>query len=79
MRSILDDGYTQTVIVTQVTLLPSSFRYALGLFNLFDLKARVFSEIALDEEGYEDSPLRVCVDAAAGAAFEGREEERGAR
>jgi len=49
------------------------------LFNLFDLKARVFSEIALDEEGYEDGPLRVCVDAAAGAAFEGCEEERRAR
>jgi hypothetical protein len=46
------------------------------LFNLFNFKARVFPKVTLDEKGYEDGPLRVCVDAAAGAAFKGCEEER---
>jgi hypothetical protein len=79
MRRILNDGYAQAVIVAEVTLLPSTLRYAFDLFNLFNLEARVFSKVALDKERYKDGPLRVCVDAAAGTAFKGCEEERSTR
>lgn len=78
MRRVLDDGYAQTVVVAKVALLPPALGYAFDLFNFFDLKACVFSEVALDEKGHKDGPLRVGMDAATGAAFEGCEEERSA-
>lgn len=58
-------------------MLPPSLWYALDLFNLLNLEARILAELALDEERHKDSPLRVRVYAAAGAPVEGREEERG--
>ena len=79
MRRVLDDGYAQTIVVAQVALLPPAFWYALDLFNLLNLEACVFSKVALDEEGDEDGPLRVGVDAAAGAAFKGGHEEGSTR
>jgi hypothetical protein len=76
VRRVIDDGYPQTVVVAEVALLSSAFRYAFDLLNFFNLEACVAAEIALDEEGHEDGPLRVRVNAAASAAFEGGEEER---
>lgn len=78
MCRVFDDGDGQSVIVAQVTHLVPPLGYALDLLNLFDLEACVGAEIALDEQGDEDGPLRVRVDAAASAALEGCVEERGA-
>jgi hypothetical protein len=78
VRRVLNDWYPQAIIVAQVTLLATTFGDAFDLLDLFDFKARVGTEVALDDEGHEDGPLRVRVDAAACAALEGGEEERGA-
>jgi hypothetical protein len=47
--SVLDNGYPQAVVVSQVALLATTLWYALYLLNLFDLEACVRSEVALDE------------------------------
>lgn len=76
MRRVLDDRYSQPVVVPQIALLAPPLRYAFDLLNLLDLEASVFAEVALDQQCDENRPLRVCVDAAAGAALEGGHEER---
>jgi hypothetical protein len=78
VRRVLDNRYPQAIIVAQIALLAATFGDAFDLLNLFDFEARVQAKVALDDESHEDSPLRVGVDAAAGAALEGGEEERGA-
>lgn len=78
VRRVLDNGYPQAIVVAQVALLAAALGDALDLLDLLDLEACVFAEVALHEESDEDRPLRVRVDAAAGAALEGGHEERGA-
>jgi hypothetical protein len=78
VRRVLDNRYPQAIIVAQVALLAATFGDAFDLLDFFDFEARIRAEVALDDEGYEDGPLRVCVNAAACAAFECGEEERGA-
>lgn len=75
MRRVLNNRYPQPVKVAEITLLASPLWYAFDLLNLLDFEARVGPEVALDKEGDEHGPLRVRVDAAAGAAVEGGEEE----
>jgi hypothetical protein len=57
-------------------LLASTFRYAFDLLNLLNLEASVLAEVALNEKRYEYCPLGMCVNTAAGAAFEGCHEQR---
>jgi len=45
------------------------------LFNLFDFEAGIFAKVSLDDEGYKDSPLRMCMDTAAGTTLESCEKE----
>ena len=78
VRRVLDDGYPQTIVVAQVALLAAALGDALDLLDLLDLEARVFTEVALNEQRDQHRPLRVRVDAAAGAALEGGHEEGGA-
>ena len=75
MRRVLDDWYPQPIIVPQVALLAAPLWYALDLLDLLDFKASILAEVAFDEKRDEDGPLRVCVNAAAGAALEGSHEE----
>ena len=75
LRRILNNRNPQPLKVSQITHLPPPLRNPLDLLDLLDLEARLFAELFLDEEGDEDGPLRVRVDAAAGAALEGRVEE----
>jgi len=75
VRCILNNRYPQPVVVAQIALFAATLRYAFDLLDRFDLEAGAGAEVALDEEGDEDGPLRVRVDAAAGAAVEGGEEE----
>jgi hypothetical protein len=71
VRRVLDDGDPQAVKVAQIADLVAALGNALDLLDLLDLEARVGAEVALDEQRDEDGPLRVRVDAAAGAALEG--------
>ena len=75
VRRVLDDGYPQAIVVAQVALLAAALGDALDLLDLLDLEACIFAEVALHEECHEDRPLRVRVNAAAGAALEGGHEE----
>jgi hypothetical protein len=75
MRSVLDNRYPQTIVVAQIALLAAALGYAFDLLDFLDLEACIGAEVAFDEECDEDSPLRVRVDAAAGAALECSHEE----
>ena len=75
MCGVLDNRYPKAIIVAQIALLATALGDAFDLLDLLDLEACVAARIAFDEEGHEHGPLRVRVDAAAGAAFEGGEEE----
>lgn len=75
MRRVLDNRYPQAVVVAQISLLSATLGYTFDLLYFFNLEACVLAKIAFYEESYQNSPLRVGVDAAAGAAFEGGEEE----
>jgi hypothetical protein len=75
VRRVLDNGDPQAVKVSQVADLVAALGYALDLLDLLDLKAYVGPEVALDQQRDEDGPLRVRVDAAAGAALKGGVEE----
>lgn len=81
VRRVLDDGDAQGVVVAQVARLLVSLAEALDLLNVVNLKdlgvAAGLGALLLEEQGDEDGPLGVRVDAAAGAAArEGGEEER---
>jgi hypothetical protein len=78
MRRILNDRYPQAIKVSQIPRFTPSFRYPFYLLDFLDFEARVGTKVALDEKGDKHGPLRVRVDAAAGAAVEGGEEEGGA-
>jgi hypothetical protein len=56
-------------------LLAAALGDPFDLLDLLDFETGLGSMRGFDEEGYEDRPLGVCVDAAACAAFEGGEEE----
>lgn len=77
LRSILNDGYPQPIIVPQITRLPPAPRNPLNLLHPFNFKTAFRPGLALDDERYQHSPLGMRVDAAARRAFvEGCEEER---
>lgn len=76
LRSVLNNRYPQRIEIPKVPNLSASLWYALDLLNALDLEARVGAKVSLDEQRNEDGPLRVRVDTAAGAACEGRVEER---
>ena len=78
VRRVLDTGYPQSIVVAQVALLAAALGDALDLLDLLNFETCVFAEVALDEECDQHGPLRVRVDAAAGAALEGGHEEWGA-
>jgi hypothetical protein len=78
VRRVLDNRNPQTIIVAKIALLAATVGDAFDLLDLFDFEACVGAKVALDNEGHEDSPLRVRVNAAACAALERGEEERGA-
>lgn len=78
MRRVLDNRYPETIKVSQIPCFTPSLRYPFYLLDFLNLKARIGAKVALDEESDEHGPLRVRVDAAAGAAVEGGEEEGGA-
>jgi len=59
-------------------LLAPALGDALDLLNLLNFKASGWAGVALNEEGDKDGPLRMRVDAAAGAALKGGEEQWGA-
>lgn len=77
MRRVFNDRDPESIIVSKISLLASPLRNALDLLNLLNLEARVFADFTFYEEGDEDGPLRVCVNAAAGATLEGGVEEGG--
>ena len=78
MRGVLDDGDPQSIVISQVALFSHATSEALDLLNVVDLKDLILSRtFSLKQQRYQDSPLRVGVDAAACvAASEGSEEER---
>lgn len=78
MRRVLNNRYPQTIKVSQIPLLAPPLWYTLDLLNFLNLEACGGTKVAFDKEGHEHGPLRVRVDAAAGAAVEGGEEEGGA-
>lgn len=78
VRRILDNRYPQPVKVAQVADFISPLGYTFDLLDLLDFETGGGPGVALDEEGDEDGPLGVRVDAAAGAALEGCVEEGGA-
>ena len=78
MRRIFDNWDAQAIVVPQITLFTTALGDTLDLLNLLDFETCRGAGVAFNEEGDEDGPLRVRVDAAAGAALEGSEEERGA-
>lgn len=75
---VFDDGDPQSVVVAQVSGLGHAPAEALDLLDVVDLKDLVpAGALGLEQQGDEDGPLRVRVDAAAGvAAGEGCQEER---
>lgn len=78
MRRVFNDGDAQGVVVAEVARLLEALAEALDLLNVVNLKhLGVAALLLLEEQGDEDGPLRVRVDAAAGvAARKGGEEER---
>lgn len=87
VRRVLDDRYPQRVVVSQVALLTEPAPEALDLLDVVDLEDAVALFRAghavasrrrgLEEQRHKDGPVRVRVDAAAGAALgKGGEEER---
>lgn len=81
VRRVLDNGDPQRVVVPKVAHLAEAAPEALDLLNVVDLEDAAAGPVGggLEDEGDEDGPVRVRVDAAAGvAAREGGEEEGGA-
>lgn len=77
MGRILDNRDSQRIMVPKVARLLVSLSEALDLLDVVDFENR--GTLALEEEGDENSPLGVGVDAATGVALgEGGEEEWGA-
>ena len=75
MGCVLNDGYAQRVVIPEVADFASAFTNALDLLKMLDLEASICAKVTLDEQCYEDGPLRVCVDTAAGTAVKGSYEE----
>lgn len=73
---VLDDGDPQGIVISEVAELAPALGDALDLLDVADLEARVRAVVALDQERHEHGPLAVRVDAAAGAALKGGQEER---
>ena len=66
---ILDDWYSQSVIVAHVSRLIATLWYALDLLHMLNLKTSISSEIPLYEKGNENSPLRMSMNATTGSSF----------
>lgn len=74
MRRVLDNGNAQRIVVPQVAHLTHALAKTFNLLNVVDLEDA--AALCLEEQGDEDGPVGVGVDAAAGAAAgEGGEEE----
>lgn len=74
MRRVLNNRNAQRIMIPQVTHFPHALAKALDLLNVVDLEDA--AALCLEEQGDEDGPVGVGVDAAAGAAAgEGGEEE----
>lgn len=74
MRRVLNNRNTQRIMVSQVTHLPHALAKTFNLLNVVDLEDA--AALCLEEQGDEDGPVGVGVDAATGAAAgEGGEEE----
>lgn len=75
--SILNNGDSQRIVISQVARLGHALAKTLDLLNVVNLKDLVLAgTLGLEEQRHQHSPLGVGVDAAAGvAACEGGEEE----
>lgn len=76
--SVFNHGDAQSVVVVEVARLLEPATKALDLLDVVDLKHLVVSgALGLEEQRHQHGPVRVRVDAAAGAALgEGGQEER---
>lgn len=77
MRGILNDRNSQSIMIAQASHLSRPLPEALDLLEVVDLKDHVAAgALGLEQQRDQNGPLRVRVDAAAGAAAgEGGEEE----
>lgn len=73
-RRVVDDGDPERVVIPEHAFARAP-RNALDLLNVADFKVPTRTKLALDKKGHQDSPLRVGVNAAAGAAVEGGQEQ----
>lgn len=74
-RSIIDDRDAQGIVVSKHTL-ALTLGDTLDLFDVVDLKASIGALFPLNQQGDQDSPLRVGMDAATRAMLKGSEEQR---
>mgnify|MGYP005989103839 CR=1 FL=1 len=77
MGSVLDNGDSQRIVISQVARLGHALAKTLDLLNVVNLKDLVFAgTLGFEEQRDQHGPLGVGVDAAAGvAACESGEEE----
>lgn len=76
-RGVFNDRNTKRIVVV-VHSFSFPARDPLDLLDVADLKIPVLAMLALYQERHEHGPLRVCMYAAHGAAFEGSQKQRGA-
>lgn len=77
VRGVLNDRNAQSIVIIQV-----AFALAAGdtldLLDVANLEACVRAHLPFHQQGDQNRPLRVSVNAAAGALLKGREEQWGA-
>jgi hypothetical protein len=73
---VLDDGDLQGIKESEHTLALTT-RNTLDLLNVVDLKASIGALLPLHQQGDENSPLRVGMDAAASTLLKCSQEQRG--
>lgn len=72
---VLDNGNAQRIEEAQHALALAA-RNPLDLLDVANLKAGIGTLLPLHQQRHQDGPLRVGVDAAAGALFKSGEEQR---
>lgn len=75
MWGVLNDWNPQGIMIAEVSQLLISLAKALDLLDIVYLEQIGVRRGRLQEEGYQDGPLRVCVDAASGIALGERSNE----
>jgi hypothetical protein len=70
LGGVLDNWYSEPVIIAQVSGLSTAFTDPFNLLQLFNFEQRILAKVTFNEQSYKDSPLRVRMYAAASSSLE---------